>query len=286
MAKKAGVGAIVPALVPPSPSKKLFLLHMSSSFPRLCGFSFLSAPLPSILAVPAISISFTSCGTILALHSACTPFSMSSPLRPDLFDPHTPSPSGLHWLSCFRFLDFPPHGQPSLLPLARKALNMVLGLQGLSASQFGENLQQGFKKNEPEDHKLPPSELLESYNFTEPGLDDWERLLQSAQHMAAVELAADPGVRQAVRRLMMEHCRVTTQPTSVGEEVKDPALRPLNVALPAPVPPCLLLFPIISVFPPCSILSLLSEGPSGLELTCNALMRISVLSPCSVRLPS
>jgi len=104
----------------------------------------------------------------------------------------------------------------------RAGIGAILPVLGMSAQQFGENLKQGFKKNEPEDRKVSPTDLIQAYPISEPGFDDPERVQTAAQHMMAVELAADPAVRQEVRKLMLAECCVSTEPTQLGDDMLDP----------------------------------------------------------------
>lgn len=53
-----------------------------------------------------------------------------------------------------------------------------------------------------------------------PGFDSADKVLRGAQHMAAIELASEPAVRQAVRKLFNQHACVSTEPTPRGDEVR------------------------------------------------------------------
>uniref|UniRef100_A0A061RB87 Transcription elongation factor SPT6 n=1 Tax=Tetraselmis sp. GSL018 TaxID=582737 RepID=A0A061RB87_9CHLO len=116
----------------------------------------------------------------------------------------------------------------SLYSIARKSgIGAVMPSMGITAAQFGENLQQGYKKHEPEDPQVAPLEFVAPYAVPGSAFADPAKILAAAQHMAAVELAADPNVRQEVRRLMLTHqdafrCTISTEPTARGEEVLDP----------------------------------------------------------------
>ena len=68
--------------------------------------------------------------------------------------------------------------------------------------------------------QILPLELVHTYGIKEPGFEEPSRVLAAAQKMAAVEIAAEPAVRQAVRRMMVDACRVSTQPTPRGEEAR------------------------------------------------------------------
>eukprot|EP00873_Tetraselmis_striata_P037857 jgi/Tetstr1/458121/TSEL_044613.t1 len=104
----------------------------------------------------------------------------------------------------------------------RAGLGAIAPSLGLSAAQFGENLDNNFKKHEPEDHKVSPIEMAAAHVSDVPGFDSADKVLRGAQHMAAIELASEPAVRQAVRKLFNQHACVSTEPTPRGDEVLDP----------------------------------------------------------------
>jgi transcription elongation factor SPT6 len=54
------------------------------------------------------------------------------------------------------------------------------------------------------------------------GFDSADKVLRGAMHMVAVELASEPAVRAAVRRLFSQHATLSTDPTPRGDEVLDP----------------------------------------------------------------
>ncbi|KAK9828928.1 hypothetical protein WJX72_002842 [[Myrmecia] bisecta] len=104
----------------------------------------------------------------------------------------------------------------------RAGLDRLAAKIGLSASQLGQNLDIGYKRHDPEDPKVPPEELAADYVTQMAGFDTPAAVLKGACHLAAIDVAADPKVREVIRTLYINNLKLSTEPTASGLEKLDP----------------------------------------------------------------
>ena len=88
---------------------------------------------------------------------------------------------------------------------------------GLTPEQFGENLRDGYARNETEQDPSDVSEVATEY-LTEK-LKNVEDVVKAAVFMVATQLAREPLVRQTVREVFQERATISCRPTAKG--VKD-----------------------------------------------------------------
>ncbi|PRW45415.1 transcription elongation factor SPT6 isoform A [Chlorella sorokiniana] len=97
----------------------------------------------------------------------------------------------------------------------------VAGL-GLSAAQLAENVEAGYKKHQPEDLRVDPLTHAQQFVSEGGGFARPEAVVKAGRHMAATEIAAEPLVRQVVRKHYQDNAAVWTAPTAAGETAIDP----------------------------------------------------------------
>ncbi|KAL4447813.1 hypothetical protein ABPG75_005032 [Micractinium tetrahymenae] len=91
----------------------------------------------------------------------------------------------------------------------------VAGL-GLTAAQLAENVEAGYRKHIPTDLQVLPAEHSEK--FVAPGgFSTPDAVQRGGCHVAAMQIAAEPLLRQEVRKQYQDHATVTTKPTAEGE---------------------------------------------------------------------
>ncbi|MCO5570094.1 hypothetical protein L7F22_023810 [Adiantum nelumboides] len=98
----------------------------------------------------------------------------------------------------------------------KNGLGVVAGQFGLTAEQFGENLQAMYKRHEVEDSSSTPEDLAKERDF-----GDSQAVLRGARLMAAVEISTEPAVRDHVRNVYFERAVLSTKPTKEGNTVID-----------------------------------------------------------------
>jgi len=99
---------------------------------------------------------------------------------------------------------------------------------GLSASQFGENLDRGVFLHQVVDDEQSPEDLAKVYVCDE--FRDTDTLLRAVRTAIAMEIAHDPQVRQAVRQIYQEKAELSTFPTEKGRQTVD-AFHPYRAVL-------------------------------------------------------
>ncbi|KAL4442498.1 hypothetical protein ABPG77_005082 [Micractinium sp. CCAP 211/92] len=92
----------------------------------------------------------------------------------------------------------------------------VAGL-GLTAAQLAENVEAGYRKHIPTDLQITPAEHSEKFVAAAGGFSTPDAVQKGGCHVAAMQIAAEPLLRQEVRRQYQEHATVTTKPTAEGE---------------------------------------------------------------------
>ncbi|PSC69358.1 transcription elongation factor SPT6 [Micractinium conductrix] len=97
----------------------------------------------------------------------------------------------------------------------------VSGL-GLSAAQLAENVEATYQKHQAQDLQVTPLEHSASFVAAAGGFSTPEGVLKGGCHVAATQIAAEPLVRQEVRKQYEEHACLWTKPTSAGDAALDP----------------------------------------------------------------
>ena len=85
---------------------------------------------------------------------------------------------------------------------------------GLTPEQFGENLRDGYLRNEPEQEPADVAEVAAEYmggKLTSVG-----EVVKAAVFMVATQIAKEPLVRQTVRELFQEKAKISCRPTPKG----------------------------------------------------------------------
>ena len=88
---------------------------------------------------------------------------------------------------------------------------------GLTPEQFGENLRDGYARNEPEQDPSDVSEV--ATEFLNSKMTNVEDVVKAAVFMVATQLAKEPLVRQTVREIFHDRATITVRPTPKG--IKD-----------------------------------------------------------------
>ncbi len=105
---------------------------------------------------------------------------------------------------------------------AQAGLQSALDSFCISPGDFAENVESGFKVNEPEDPGLEPSQYLEHFVDTEnPVFTSTEFVIKSVVRLMAYSLSSEPAVRKAVREQFWNRGVVSTI-------VQQPGLSTLN----------------------------------------------------------
>ena len=87
---------------------------------------------------------------------------------------------------------------------------------GLTPEQFGENLRDGYLRNEPEQD---PSDVAEAATeYLGAKLTNTEEVVKAAVYMVAMQIAKEPLVRQTVREIFQEKAKVSCKPTLKGRK--------------------------------------------------------------------
>jgi len=85
---------------------------------------------------------------------------------------------------------------------------------GLTPEQFGENLRDGYLRNEPEQD---PSDVAEvATEYLNAKLINVEDVVKAAVYMVATQIAKEPLVRQTVREIFQERATISVRPTLKG----------------------------------------------------------------------
>merc|ERR550534_2037443 len=85
---------------------------------------------------------------------------------------------------------------------------------GLTPEQFGENLRDGYLRNEPEQD---PSDVAEvATEYLNAKLENVEDVVKAAVFMVATQIAREPLVRQTVREVFQERATISVRPTLKG----------------------------------------------------------------------
>ena len=85
---------------------------------------------------------------------------------------------------------------------------------GLTPEQFGENLRDGYLRNEPEQDPQDVSEAATEYLGAK--LTNTDEVVRAAVYMVATQIAKEPLVRQTVREIFQEKAKVSSRPTLKG----------------------------------------------------------------------
>ena len=85
---------------------------------------------------------------------------------------------------------------------------------GLTPEQFGENLRDGYLRNEPEQDPSDVAEVAQEYLSAK--LTTTEEVVKAAVFMVATQIAKEPLVRQTVREIFQEKAKVSCRPTEKG----------------------------------------------------------------------
>ena len=85
---------------------------------------------------------------------------------------------------------------------------------GLTPEQFGENLRDGYAKNDPEQETQDVSEV--ATEFLNDKLKLVEDVVKAAVFMVATQIAREPLVRQTIREVFHDKATITVRPTPKG----------------------------------------------------------------------
>ena len=88
---------------------------------------------------------------------------------------------------------------------------------GLTPEQFGENLRDGYARNEPEQDQSDVSEV--ATEFLNDRLKNVDDVVKAAVYMVATQIAREPLVRQTIREIFQERATISVKPTQKG--IKD-----------------------------------------------------------------
>lgn len=92
----------------------------------------------------------------------------------------------------------------------------VSGL-GLTAAQLAENVEAGYRKHIPTDLQVSPAEHSQRFVAAAGGFSTPDAVQKGGCHVAAMQIAAEPLLRQEVRKQYQDHATITTKPTAEGE---------------------------------------------------------------------
>ncbi|EFN54675.1 hypothetical protein CHLNCDRAFT_58171 [Chlorella variabilis] len=97
----------------------------------------------------------------------------------------------------------------------------VAGL-GLTAAQLAENVEAGYQKHKPADLTVTPEQHAAQYVAPSGGFPTAGTVVKGGCYMAAAEIAAEPLIRQEVRKQYQDGAVVWTTPTAAGDTTLDP----------------------------------------------------------------
>lgn len=112
-------------------------------------------------------------------------------------------------------------GRRDIYGVCRKAGILPLTSRfGLSATQIGENLRNRYQEHVPVQQDIEPKDLADKFK-TATGMfsKDADKVLDAAIQCLAMEIAADPNVRDFVREEYMRRATLTIRPTEKGKRV-------------------------------------------------------------------
>jgi len=99
----------------------------------------------------------------------------------------------------------------------RNGVTGFLKYFGMTAAQFGQNMNSNTLIHVPVDEESGPEEYAFRYSTRE--LDNIEKILGAARSAAAQEIAYDPLVRQGVRTYYFSRAEISTLPTDKGKTI-------------------------------------------------------------------
>ena len=102
------------------------------------------------------------------------------------------------------------HWRRSVPPMLIRALC-------ISPGQLASNLASGYRAHKPVDPEINPLDLAER-----EGRGDANRALESARHLAALQLSVEPGIRRQFRAVYLDQALVSTEPTKQKSEIRNP----------------------------------------------------------------
>ncbi|GIX89466.1 transcription elongation factor SPT6 [Caerostris darwini] len=85
---------------------------------------------------------------------------------------------------------------------------------GLTAEQFGENLQDNYQRHEVDQYPIEPKEVASDFvckRFQTP-----EDCLKAAKFLVATQISREPAVRKCIRQTYFERAKLTVRPTKKG----------------------------------------------------------------------
>ncbi|KAI3425064.1 hypothetical protein D9Q98_008441 [Chlorella vulgaris] len=115
----------------------------------------------------------------------------------------------------------PQKSTPYLLSLRAGLGGWARGL-GLTAVQLAENVEAGYLKHKHADVGVSPEEFIKQFVTPSGVFSSPEGALKGGRLVAAAEIAAEPLLRQEVRKQYQELACVWTKPTAAGESSLDP----------------------------------------------------------------
>ncbi|GIY83000.1 transcription elongation factor SPT6 [Caerostris extrusa] len=82
---------------------------------------------------------------------------------------------------------------------------------GLTAEQFGENLQDNYQRHEVDQYPIEPNDVASDFAFKTP-----EDCLKAAKFLVATQISREPAVRKCIRQTYFERAKLTVRPTKKG----------------------------------------------------------------------
>lgn len=113
---------------------------------------------------------------------------------------------------------------------SQAGLQSSLGSFCMSPGEFAENVESGFKVNEPEDPTLEPQQFLEHFvDIENPVFTSTDFVVKSVIRLMAYALSCEPAVRKAVREQFWNRGAVSTSIQAPGLSTLN-AFHPLGIA--------------------------------------------------------
>ncbi|KAF7990730.1 hypothetical protein HCN44_000535 [Aphidius gifuensis] len=90
---------------------------------------------------------------------------------------------------------------------------------GLTPEEFAENLNNNYQNNKIKQEINEPSVIANNYFKNTTSSTD--EIINAVKHMVAIQLSREPLLRKCVRKIYMEHAKITVKPTKTGIKMID-----------------------------------------------------------------